>query len=86
MIDFQPQLCNSLNTMPISEDDFSSPCPTPGCFGDGHAKGRKFETHDREENCPYSLENLSNDDLIPDRLLEKPCIFESPGYICYYQL
>ena len=45
-----------------------SGCPSPGCRGQGHAKGYDFATHDQIADCPYAPQNLDNDLLKPDRL------------------
>ena len=42
-------------------------CPTPGCRGQGHAKGYEFASHQRLIDCPYNPQNLETD-LKPDRL------------------
>jgi hypothetical protein len=43
-------------------------CPTPGCRGIGHVKGAKYTTHHSQFGCPYSLQNLSKESCLVDRL------------------
>ncbi|XP_073983678.1 lethal (3) malignant brain tumor isoform X3 [Rhodnius prolixus] len=45
-----------------------SPCPTPGCLGQGHMRSNALETHTSVEDCPYSIDHLNIEPLIPDRL------------------
>ena len=43
-------------------------CATPGCRGLGHVKGARYTSHHSVSACPYSKQNLDNEDNLPDRL------------------
>ncbi|KAK9504696.1 hypothetical protein O3M35_010966 [Rhynocoris fuscipes] len=45
-----------------------SPCPTPGCLGQGHMRSNSLIRHYKVEDCPYSIDNLNSEPIIPDRL------------------
>jgi hypothetical protein len=46
-------------------------CGIPGCRGIGHAKGARFATHSSVASCPYSSQNMDNDDILPERVMFK---------------
>lgn len=62
---------------PPCEEDIknTSICPTPGCRGIGHVKG-KHTVHHMVLSCPYSSMNYLRDDHIPDRFLSKREYYE----------
>ncbi|EEB14457.1 lethal, putative [Pediculus humanus corporis] len=62
---------------PPSEEDIknTSICPTPGCRGIGHVKG-KHPVHHMILSCPYSSMNYLRDDHIPDRFCSKREYYE----------
>ena len=43
-------------------------CATPGCRGLGHVKGARYTSHHSVSACPYSKQNLDNEENLPDRL------------------
>jgi len=57
---------------PPPKDDLDSPCPTPGCIGQGHVNAQIHQTHSDVKDCPYSLDNLRNDHILVDRFSNKP--------------
>ena len=60
-------ICILLAVEEVSYHMAKNKCPTPGCRGQGHAKGYEFTSHDRLVDCPYNPQNLENDQK-PDRL------------------
>ena len=61
----------------LAEEDIknTSICPTPGCRGIGHVKG-KHPVHHMILSCPYSSMNYLRDDHIPDRFCSKREYYE----------
>ena len=61
-------------------------CATPGCRGLGHVKGARYTSHTTVSACPYSRQNMDNEENLPDRLQDhekfrdfKPRLEEDDG-------